>query len=254
MSKVEEGISATLAYANDDSHGYTLHCRDYSIGTDCAGLMRYYAAHVENVDVDSYPDFGTWSEVDTLTARGWVHHDFNYSNAQRGDIFVRALGDSTGHTVLYLGNGQIVGAEANKDGVDGDSSGREICQKAYYAYSYNHILRPADEWFDNAEAVASRGVVSNGFAGLYEVREDGGMNVRDMPSVDGTICATFSQGYRVRLMGKYWVTHENIGTGAAQDWCWGSYIGTVTGRQYYICAGRYTGKNEDDDFLVKIKD
>lgn len=142
MAGIEEGISTVLAYAADDSHGYVLQGREYEYGTDCAGLVRLYAATVEGVDVGSYPDFHTWSEVATLTARGWTDMGFDYGSAVRGDVFLRALGDSTGHTVVYLGGGRIVGAEGNWDGRQGDSSGTEVCERAYYDYSYNHILRP----------------------------------------------------------------------------------------------------------------
>lgn len=142
MAGIEEGISTVLAYAADDSHGYVLQGREYEYGTDCAGLVRLYAATVEGADVGSYPDFHTWSEVATLTARGWTDMGFDYGSAVRGDVFLRALGDSTGHTVVYLGGGRIVGAEGNWDGAQGDSSGTEVCERAYYDYGYNHILRP----------------------------------------------------------------------------------------------------------------
>ena len=146
MAGIEDGIAAALAYAADDRHGYELRSGNhwpgsYSIGTDCAGLARLYAAAVEGVALDSYPDFGTWSEVATLTKRGWDDIPFSRSVMRRGDILVRALGDSTGHTVVYLGSSRIVGAENNWDGQQGDSSGAEVTERSYYDYSYNHILR-----------------------------------------------------------------------------------------------------------------
>lgn len=141
MAGIEDGIAQTLAYAADNSHGYELQCRRYGIGTDCAGLMILYAAAVEGVPLEQYPNFHTWTEVATLTARGWKDIPFSEGAKKRGDILLRALGDSTGHTVLYLGNNRIVGAENNWDGVRGDSSGAEVTERSYYAYKYNHILR-----------------------------------------------------------------------------------------------------------------
>ena len=146
MAGIEDGIAAALAYAADDRHGYELRSGNhwpgsYSIGTDCAGLARLYAAAVEGVALDSYPDFGTWSEVATLTKRGWKDIPFSRSAMRRGDVLVRALGDSTGHTVVYLGSSRIVGAENNWDGQQGDGSGAEVTERSYYDYSYNHILR-----------------------------------------------------------------------------------------------------------------
>lgn len=61
---------------------------------------------------------------------------------RRGDVLLRALGDSTGHTVVYLGSRRIVGAEGNWDGRPGDSSGTEVTERSYYRYGYNRILRP----------------------------------------------------------------------------------------------------------------
>lgn len=141
MAGIEDGIAQTLAYAADNSHGYELQCRRYSKGTDCAGLMILYAAAVEGVPLEQYPDFHTWTEVSVLTARGWQDIPFSEGAKQRGDILLRALGDSTGHTVLYLGNNRIVGAENNWDGRQGDSSGAEVTERSYYSYKYNHILR-----------------------------------------------------------------------------------------------------------------
>lgn len=146
MAGIEDGIAAALAYAANDAHGYELRSGNhwpgsYSIGTDCAGLARLYAAAVEGVALDSYPDFGTWDEVKTLTKRGWEDVPFSRSAMRRGDILVRALGDSTGHTVVYLGSSRIVGAESNWDGKQGDSSGAEVTERSYYDYGYNHILR-----------------------------------------------------------------------------------------------------------------
>lgn len=144
MSGIETGIRTISGYAGDDTHGYVL-CsgvhRTYDPGTDCAGLVRLYAASVEGVPVGSYPDFGTWNERSTLVERGWEPIKFDTSAMRRGDVLLRALGDSTGHTVVYLGDGYIVGAEGNWDGRAGDGSGTEICRRTYYPYDYNWILR-----------------------------------------------------------------------------------------------------------------
>lgn len=142
MAGIEDGIAAALAYAGDDSHGYELQSRDYDLGTDCAGLVRLYAASVEGVALSAYPDFHTWNEREVLSNRGWLAIRFNTSSMKRGDVLLRALGDSTGHTVVYLGDGYIVGAEGNWDGRHGDGSGTEVTKRTYYPYDYNWILRP----------------------------------------------------------------------------------------------------------------
>ena len=145
MTGVERGIATILQYAADDGHGYVLcsgHHATYDPGTDCAGLARLYAATVEGVGVKGYPDFGTWSERAALTARGWKAIAFAKSKMRRGDVLLRERSDGTGHTVVWLGDGRIVGAEGNWDGRPGDGSGTEVCERSYYDYGYNWVLRP----------------------------------------------------------------------------------------------------------------
>ena len=145
MAGIENGIRTITSYAKNDKYGYTLYSgrhATYDFGTDCAGLARMYAAAVEGVSLNSYLDFGTWNEKAVLTGRGWTAIAFSRSKMKRGDILLRALGDSSGHTVVYIGNNQIIGAEGNWDGRPGDSSGTEICVRSYYDFSYNWILRP----------------------------------------------------------------------------------------------------------------
>lgn len=143
MAGVEAGVSAALAYARDDSHGYELRERDYGVGTDCAGLARLYAAAVEGVSLSSYPEMHTWDMRSVLTKRGWQAVSFSESAMRRGDLLVREdPSGGTGHTVVYLGNRRIVGAEGDWDGRRGDSSGREVTERSYYSYGYKWILRP----------------------------------------------------------------------------------------------------------------
>lgn len=141
---IERGLRVISDYAGDDTHGYILMSGDhesYDWGTDCAGLARLYAATVEGAALSSYPDFGTWNERQVLTGRGWKAIKFSTGAMRRGDILLRALGDSSGHTVVYIGDGLIIGAEGDWDGRRGDGSGREVCRRTYYPYDYNWILR-----------------------------------------------------------------------------------------------------------------
>ena len=145
MAGVKGGIATVLTYADDNRHGYELRERNYDIGTDCAGLGRLYAAAVEGVSVDSYPDMHSWDIADKLRARGWQVIDFAESKKKRGDILARVdPKGGTGHVVIYLGDGRIVGAEGDWDGRRGDSSGREICERSYYSYGYKYIVRPPE--------------------------------------------------------------------------------------------------------------
>lgn len=145
MAGVEGGIATVLTYADDNAHGYELRCRDYDIGTDCAGLGRLYAAAVEGVSVDSMPDMHSWDIAERLRQRGWSVLSFSEQAKRRGDILARVdPKGGTGHVVIYLGDGRIVGAEGDWDGRAGDSSGREICERSYYQYGYDYIVRPPE--------------------------------------------------------------------------------------------------------------
>ena len=65
---------------------------------------------------------------------------FDYSQAIRGDVFLREngyAGHSIGHTVLYMGNGQIVHASTHHP----DDPDRDILVTNYYANDYRVILR-----------------------------------------------------------------------------------------------------------------
>ena len=42
---------------------------------------------------------------------------------------------------MYIGNGKNVGAHGNLDGVDGDSSGKELCVSDYPRRSWDGVLR-----------------------------------------------------------------------------------------------------------------
>ena len=142
MASVEAALAECLSYARDDRHGYELGYHGSSAmatGTDCSGLVRYYAALLAGVPTDSFPDFSTRTERSVLTGRGWSATSFSISKARRGDVL---LTETRGHTVIYLGGSRILGAEGDWDGRRGDSGGREVCERDYYDYSYNWILRP----------------------------------------------------------------------------------------------------------------
>lgn len=56
---------------------------------------------------------------------------------QRGDILVNAAA----HAAMYIGNGRLVQARSDYDGMPGDSGGQEIRTQAYYNYPWNYVLR-----------------------------------------------------------------------------------------------------------------
>lgn len=141
MTAMDKALAKARAYAADDNHGYELGYHSAAamrVGTDCSGLVRYYVACMEGKSVDDLPDFSTRSERRVLSARGWQLIPFSLAALRRGDVL---LSNSRGHTVIWLGNGRILGAEGNWDGRRGDGSGREVCERDYYPYGYETILR-----------------------------------------------------------------------------------------------------------------
>ena len=141
MTAMDTALAKARAYAADDNHGYELGYHSAAamrVGTDCSGLVRYYVACMEGKSVDALPDFSTRSERRVLSARGWRLLPFSLGSLKRGDVL---LSNSRGHTVVWLGNGRILGAEGNWDGRRGDGSGREVCERDYYPYGYETILR-----------------------------------------------------------------------------------------------------------------
>jgi len=141
-ARVERGIAQVEAYAANDRHGYEFGSHhSYDVGTDCSGLARMYAAAVEGIGLDGYPDFSTRTMRSVLGGRGWQALPYARASLVRGDLVLREIA-GVGHVVVYVGCGRIVGAEGNWDKRHGDSSGREVCEKALYDFGWNWILRP----------------------------------------------------------------------------------------------------------------
>lgn len=241
-SAIESALDAVVDYANNDAYGYVLQGSDYGKGTDCAGLVRYYVAAMEGVGTSKVPELDTWDMRSILLKRGWTCQQFAKSRLRRGDVLLRERSDGTGHTVIWLGDNQIVGAEGDKDGRQGDSSGREICVKSYYKYEYNWILRPPSKYqSDSLEGTVYTGT---GFGGTYRLNCDW-LNCYDEPDDSSHAGAHYERG----------VGDQSV---ILDDWykiaggfVWGRYT-SRSGTVRYIKVGPYTGKAESDDYLIKI--
>ncbi|OUO62043.1 hypothetical protein B5F74_02195 [Collinsella sp. An271] len=141
MAGIKAALAEMLAYAENDSHGYILGSHSSAAmkdGTDCSGAARKFAALVEGVPLDSYPDFSTATQRFVLVERGWECYRFEKASLMPGDILLTA---GKGHTVIWYGGDLIIGAEGDWDRRPGDSSGAEICLKQYYDFGYAYILR-----------------------------------------------------------------------------------------------------------------
>lgn len=83
----------------------------------------------------------------------------------------------------------------------------------------------------------------HGFAGgTYRCTVDR-LNVRDAPSLSGSVVASYRKGQTVVLDSWYKV---------ADGWVWGRYTGASSGRKRYVAVGRPTGGPASDDYLVRV--
>lgn len=118
-----------ISIANDPSVGYS---QDYpqrcmQPDVDCSSFV-YYALTYAGYDVGSVA-FGTGTMDLYLTRAGFQKLPYNSSNLREGDILWRA-----GHTEVYIGNGQTVGAHIGEGGkahgtIPGDQTGDEVSVK-----------------------------------------------------------------------------------------------------------------------------
>lgn len=136
---VEKFVQWCLDVASDNSHGYDQANRngpDY----DCSSLI-WWGLHSTGFNVGSSA-FNTSSMTSILTANGWKQYSpVVGSSLQRGDILLRS-----GHTELYIGNQQKVGAHSNEfgsitGGRTGDQTGNEISVTDFTNGSWSSYFR-----------------------------------------------------------------------------------------------------------------
>ena len=124
--------------ARDDSHGYDQTNRngpDY----DCSSLI-WWGLHNAGFDVGTSA-FNTEIMPSVLSAAGFVQVPKDVSTMQRGDILLKS-----GHTELYIGQQQRLGAHSNEfggitGGRTGDQTGNEISITPYYDTGWTSVWR-----------------------------------------------------------------------------------------------------------------
>ena len=142
---VENAISWAISIANDDSHGYSQSNRwgpDY----DCSSFV---ISAFKSAGID------TGTAVNTRNMRSqFTQHGFQWipwsqiggeSNLQRGDVLLNEGYTGQGHTEIYLGNGQNVGAHSNRGYPQtGDQTGTEVSVSGFYIHPWDGVLRYKD--------------------------------------------------------------------------------------------------------------
>lgn len=81
-----------------------------------------------------------------------------------------------------------------------------------------------------------------GFGGKYRCNCST-LNVRDKPSLSGSVVTHYKSGQTVNLDDWYKI---------ADGYVWGRYTGASSGKKRYVAVGKATGKPESNDYLVKV--
>lgn len=144
MSVIETAVNWAIGIANDDSHGYDQAHRD-GPDYDCSSLLcwAYYNAGL-NTRPGYTPATGTMYNVFINAGFNDVTSQCNLKTGvglERGDVLLKK-----GHTEMYIGNGQNVGAHMNEfggieGGRTGDQTGNEISVDSYYNAPWTWVLR-----------------------------------------------------------------------------------------------------------------
>lgn len=142
MSVIDTALAWALETAADNTHGYDQTNR-WGADYDCSSFVisAYKAAGVPltctytgNMRGDmlrcGFAD--VTASIDLATGAG----------LRAGDVLL----NHKHHTAIYSGAGQIIQASINErgtttGGTTGDQTGREICERAYYNYPWDCVLR-----------------------------------------------------------------------------------------------------------------
>ena len=147
VGSIEKMVQHAIAIANDDYYGYSWADR-WDHDRDCSSLM-YDSADAAGYSVGRGPDKTryTGTMIDDFTAAGFTKYSFGSVVLKRGDILLRDPWGSGGHTEMYIGNSQCVGAHSAEDGgvygQPGDQTGNEISITAMWG-SWDYVLRPPE--------------------------------------------------------------------------------------------------------------
>lgn len=144
ITKVEYAAQWAVNIANDDSHGYDQGEKWGPTDYDCSGLV-ISAYENAGVPVKTNGAYYTGNMESVFLKTGFVRVpnfvSSSYANLMRGDVLL-----SKGHTEMYVGGGQVVGASINEKGgthrgQPGDQRGNEVRVRDYYNNGWYVALR-----------------------------------------------------------------------------------------------------------------
>lgn len=129
MEKIEKLIATVQNKVNDKRYYYSQN-RENKFATDCSWLL---ITSLQEVGIPTNGATYTGDMVKELFNTGYFELlSFNSTKMQKGDILVKHISGNNGHTVLYIGNNEILEACNKKYGL-------RRCK--YYANGYQYILR-----------------------------------------------------------------------------------------------------------------
>lgn len=135
---IQSAMDWALATAADDSHGYSQKTRNGNPNYDCSSFV---IAAYENAGVPvkeagaGYT--GNMRRAFTQVGFEWIPGTPKIEDLLPGDVLL----SESDHTEMYIGNGQNVGAHGDLDGVNGDSSGRELSVSKTPNRQWDGVLR-----------------------------------------------------------------------------------------------------------------
>lgn len=129
MTIIDKLINQVQSKVNDKRYYYSQN-RENQFATDCSWLI---ITSISDIGLPVNGASYTGNMCKELTATGnFSIYPFRFTDLQRGDILVKHISGSNGHTVLYIGNNEILEACNKKYGL-------RRCN--YYSNGYQYILR-----------------------------------------------------------------------------------------------------------------
>ena len=135
---IQSAIDWAIATAADDTHGYSQQTRNGNPNYDCSSFV---IAAYDNAGIPvkeagaSYT--GNMKNAFIKCGFEWIPGTPNMDDLLPGDVLL----SERDHTEMYIGDGKNVGAHGNLDGVNGDSSGKELSVSDYPKRQWDGVLR-----------------------------------------------------------------------------------------------------------------